>query len=86
MYTKRNFFSQISFFSFLIACLFLILPSLLIAAALTSELATLQSFPWNTTKGLNQKKNCPVKSWTMDPITGVSQIVFVVPKGFKPGT
>ena len=45
MYTKRNFFSQISFFSFLIACLFLILPSLLIAAALTSELPTLQSFP-----------------------------------------
>ena len=30
--------------------------------------------------GQPKKKNCKIKSWTMDPTTGVSEIIFVVPK------
>jgi hypothetical protein len=30
-------------------------------------------------------KNCKVLSWTMDPMTGESEIHFVVPKGVSSG-
>ncbi len=31
-------------------------------------------------------KNCRVKTWTMDPTSGGSEVVFVVPKGLSAGT
>ena len=36
--------------------------------------------------GQLKKKNCPVRYWTMNPITGAGEIGFVVPKGLDPGT
>ena len=35
--------------------------------------------------GLDKKKNCRVESWQMISTTGISQIVFFVPKGIDPG-
>jgi len=36
--------------------------------------------------GVPKKKSCQVRLWTMDPMTGDSQIIFVVPKGLDPTT
>jgi hypothetical protein len=36
--------------------------------------------------GQLKKKNCPVRYWTMNPITGRGEIGFAVPKGLGPGT
>jgi hypothetical protein len=32
------------------------------------------------------EKSCKIRSWTMDPTTGASEIRFVVPKGLSIGT
>jgi hypothetical protein len=36
--------------------------------------------------GQIKKKSCPVRYWQMDPVTGASELGFVVPKGLDPGT
>lgn len=36
-------------------------------------------------QGVIKNKNCPVRTWTMDPVTATSQIIFAVPKGLEPG-
>jgi hypothetical protein len=36
--------------------------------------------------GQTKRKNCSVRHWSMDPVSGVSELRFVVPKGLDPGT
>jgi hypothetical protein len=54
----------------------------------TGEEITIHGSFFGTKKGKVTlgEKSCKVRSWTMDPVTGESEIRFVVPKGLDSGT